>query len=84
MFKGFFQFLLSHSWLKPCNESYAAVFAGVGSKDDLILANLPAFNVVEDSVCDLSRCVDYGSFTVFYSDFFPEFALLSELLLGNT
>lgn len=84
MFKSFFQLLLSNCCLQSCNEDYAAVFAGVGSKDDIIFANLPAFEVMKDSVCDLSWCVDYGRLTVFYSDFFPELALFSELLLGHT
>lgn len=54
MFKSFFQLLLSNCCLQSCNEDYAAVFAGVGSKDDIIFANLPAFKVMKDSVCDLS------------------------------
>lgn len=81
--KGSFKFFRT-DWLETPEEDSVAVFVGVGSESDVVLADLASFEVLEDSIADESRSIGDSSLAVFDADLLPEFAFLSELFLSKS
>lgn len=83
MLESLFKLILSNWWLKTSDKNSITVFSSIGPKYDFILSNFSSLEVLQHSVCHLSRSVNDGGFSILDPNFLPQFALFPELLLNQ-